>query len=100
VLVAGHAARWARAFPPGPSRSDPDLVPKPEMPINEPGGVPTGSTRPLATALAFAEFDEEPQARWVGRLAAGRLQAGERDDPLALAPLYVRAPMPTTKRPA
>jgi tRNA A37 threonylcarbamoyladenosine modification protein TsaB len=70
VLVAGHAARCARAWEPSP----------------------------VATALAASEFDEEPQARWVGRLAARRLRAGERDDPLALAPLYGRAPAPTLKR--
>jgi tRNA threonylcarbamoyladenosine biosynthesis protein TsaB len=70
VLLAGHAARCTRAF----------------------------GQSPLASALAFSEFNEEPQARWVGRLADGRLRAGEGDDPLSLAPVYVRPPAPTLKR--
>jgi tRNA threonylcarbamoyladenosine biosynthesis protein TsaB len=100
VLVAGHAARWARAFAPGPPDSKSALASEPGAPIDHPGGGPVLAPGPPATALAFGGFDEEPQARWVGRLAAGRLEAGERDDPLALAPLYVRAPTPTMKRPA
>jgi tRNA threonylcarbamoyladenosine biosynthesis protein TsaB len=102
VLVAGHAARCAQAFALASAGGAPASVPELETTI---GGspAPPAPARELwspATALAFGEFDEEPQARWVGRLAAGRLQAGERDDPLALAPLYVRAPTPTMKRPA
>jgi tRNA threonylcarbamoyladenosine biosynthesis protein TsaB len=68
VLLAGHAARCARALE--------------EMP----------------STLLFSGLDEEPQARWVGRLAAERLRSGERDDPLSVTPLYVRAPAPTVMR--
>lgn len=90
VLVAGHTARFARAL--------------------RAGGLGSGVTgqaiaiadrtplTPDPCALALTEFDEEPQARWIGRLAASRLRAGERDDPLALVPLYVRAPAPTMRR--
>lgn len=71
VLIAGHGARWAGSLP---------------------------SFSPGPWLLAWTGFDEEPQARWIGRLADGRLRAGERDDPAVLAPLYVRPPAPELKR--
>jgi tRNA threonylcarbamoyladenosine biosynthesis protein TsaB len=70
VLVAGHAARFAAS---------------------------TLAEEGAATRLALPGLDEEPQARWIGRLANGRLRAGERDHPASLAPLYVRPPSPTLK---
>jgi tRNA threonylcarbamoyladenosine biosynthesis protein TsaB len=85
VLAAGHTARFARALRAREQETD------------------TAGSSPLTPdpwPLAFTDFDEEPQARWVGRLAAARLRAGERDDPIALAPLYVRAPAPTIQREA
>lgn len=90
VLMAGHTARFAGAQRGKGHESGT-------------GGQEAGAASPLPPTLdpwplAFSEFDEEPQARWVGRLAATRLRAGERDDPVALAPLYVRAPAPTVRR--
>jgi tRNA threonylcarbamoyladenosine biosynthesis protein TsaB len=68
ALLAGHSARFAR------------------------------SSGEMPSTLLFGALDEEPQARWVGRLAAERLRSGERDDPLMVTPLYVRAPAPTVMR--
>jgi tRNA threonylcarbamoyladenosine biosynthesis protein TsaB len=85
VLAAGHTARFARALRARGQEID------------------TAGSSPLTPdpwPLAFTDFDEEPQARWVGRLAAARLRSGERDDPVALAPLYVRPPAPTIRREA
>jgi tRNA threonylcarbamoyladenosine biosynthesis protein TsaB len=85
VLAAGHTARFARALRARDEEID-----------------TAGSSilAPQPWPLAFTDFDEEPQARWVGRLAAARLRAGEHDDPIALAPLYVRPPAPTIQREA
>jgi tRNA threonylcarbamoyladenosine biosynthesis protein TsaB len=116
VLVAGHAARCARALegaaeddsrqtdaePGGRTAAEAAREREPE-PAAVPSKLPSTVFR-LPSTLSFNEFDEEPQARWIGRLADARLRAGERDDPLALVPLYVRAPAPTvapsTRRPA
>jgi len=80
VLVAGHTARFAAAL-------------EKTAEGRRQGTVILSGDRGVQT-----EFDEEPQARWIGRLAASRLRAGERDLPLALEPLYVRAPTPTIRR--
>jgi tRNA threonylcarbamoyladenosine biosynthesis protein TsaB len=84
VLLAGHGARFARSLSLGDGSY----------------GEERAGVIPALPALAYAEIDEEPQARWVGRLAGERLRAGERDHPAALTPLYVRAPMPTLRRPS
>jgi tRNA threonylcarbamoyladenosine biosynthesis protein TsaB len=108
VLMAGHTARFAGALSQttGASRQTPvkssggerGNAPQGEAPTEQAVGseLATGDWR-LASLLAFTDFNEEPQARWVGRLAAGRWRAGERDDPVALTPLYVRAPAPTVR---
>jgi tRNA threonylcarbamoyladenosine biosynthesis protein TsaB len=83
VLVTGHRARFARSLGRGSSTADEDAG------VRKALGLPSA-----------VDFDEEPEARWVGRLAVARLRAGEVDHPARLAPLYVRAPMPTLKRPS
>jgi tRNA threonylcarbamoyladenosine biosynthesis protein TsaB len=91
VLLAGHVARFqeqaaaeAESEAAGPE-SGPSALPRP------------GSLISGAPAVMTGTVDEEPQARWIGRLAVARLRAGERDHPAALAPAYVRAPSPTLK---
>ena len=92
VLVAGHTARFSAALR---ARGEGSGVRGQETGTGEPSPL-----TPDPSPLAFTDFDEEPQARWVGRLAAARLRAGERDDPIALAPWYVRPPAPTIRREA
>jgi tRNA threonylcarbamoyladenosine biosynthesis protein TsaB len=108
VLVAGHTARFAQAL--GQATGDRRQATG-EATGGGSGGARGGDSRTaefeepelspvacrLSSAMAFTDFDEEPQARWVGRLAVRRLRAGERDDPVALAPLYGRAPAPTIR---
>src|SRR5262249_39346853 len=84
VLLAGHAARGARALE--------------EASGADAGDAPPGSDAGAWLLPGLSPMDEEPQARWVGRLAVRRLRAGEADAPALLAPLYVRAPAPTLKR--
>jgi tRNA threonylcarbamoyladenosine biosynthesis protein TsaB len=93
VLVAGHAHRFGRHMAECSESEATDPI-VPLSPAREPGTLPPGAER--WTTLGI---DEEPQARWVGRLSAQRLRAGERDHPAALVPLYVRAPAPTLKPP-
>jgi tRNA threonylcarbamoyladenosine biosynthesis protein TsaB len=81
VLVAGHRARFARSI----SRCDGS------------SGEGEAGVVPMLPSPVSMQIDEEPQARWVGRLAVERLRAGERDHPAALTPLYMRAPMPTLR---
>jgi tRNA threonylcarbamoyladenosine biosynthesis protein TsaB len=84
VLLAGHAARCTRAL----SEATVDEAAHGQL-------MPAGNGAP--SLLSLTEMDEEPQARWIGRLAAQRLQLGETDNPALLAPLYVRPPAPTLR---
>jgi tRNA threonylcarbamoyladenosine biosynthesis protein TsaB len=91
VLVTGHAARFLQQAALG----DAERLSGADTETGVPARL--GTVASGAGPVAALSIDEEPQARWIGRLAADRLNAGERDDPVTLAPLYVRAPSPTLK---
>lgn len=103
VVIAGHAARFLQAT--GDGRVPAERVMATGATEGESIGGDAGSApvresaalSPDACRLSSLPIDEEPQARWIGRLAAQRLRAGERDHPAALVPLYVRPPSPTLK---
>ena len=56
------------------------------------GEIAAGIALPAAMRLARGEAFDLPDAAWIGRLALGRLGAGERPDPGGVEPLYVRPP--------
>jgi tRNA threonylcarbamoyladenosine biosynthesis protein TsaB len=87
VLVAGHAARFEKA-----TADSRQLTADSAEPTDAAPGAAS-----VACRLSSINLDEDPQARWIGRLAVARLRAGERDHPAALAPLYVRPPAPVLK---
>jgi tRNA threonylcarbamoyladenosine biosynthesis protein TsaB len=63
------------------------------------GEIAAGLPLPPGARLARGAALDLPDAAWIGRLAAPRLEGGEGADPATLEPLYVRAPdaipMPT-----
>jgi tRNA threonylcarbamoyladenosine biosynthesis protein TsaB len=56
------------------------------------GEVAVGVALPAGVILARGAAFDLPDAAWIGRLALGRLLAGERPDAGPLEPLYVRPP--------
>jgi tRNA threonylcarbamoyladenosine biosynthesis protein TsaB len=98
VLVVGHSARFTQSMERETANDRAQTAEgkgTEEEPLSD--AAHPSSLIPRSAPLALTEFNEEPQARWIGRLAAARLRAGERDHPAALVPLYVRPPGVTIK---